>query len=459
MPLEPAIISQLVWIPYRYYRPEDAQRVMAELQVRPLGYEGAVREPIKYWRKNDARRLVGLPMEYGLLELDRLGIPEDMIVEDVSSGFEVSFPKRPTPRNEAQAAFFRDVVQSLRDNYAIMATAPTGTGKTVCVLNAAAELKRSTLIIVDTVVIAAQWRDEIKKHLGLAESEIGTVQGSTVDYLGKKITVAIIHNLSQKQWRTEFFRNFGFVAWDEGQILGAESFSQTMGQFPARHRITVTATPNRRDGCSKMIFDYFGQPRVVAQQTALPCEIRVMTYSGKRFNGNIPTANMLTLLSLDEGRNRLIVETILREWSEHRDMLCVSDRIEHLQFLMEWCAASGIPRIEMGLFTRSYVDEEAKEQENKAPYLDWCKREAKVIFATYQMFEKAVDVPRLSSGIDATPRASATQMIGRIRRTFDGKPEPRWWTIIDSNNKKFASRFKGRLRDYQSDPLIRVTYL
>lgn len=456
--MEPVIVSGLVWIPYRYYTPQGAADLMKRLTVVPRGYQGAVRTPISYWRKSNARRLVGLPVEFGMGEVARLGISEHNIVEDLSEGEEAIFPAAPTPRDAAQAAFFSDTIVGLSENYTLFAMAPTGTGKTVCILNAVAVYQRTTLIVVDTVVIADQWADEIKKHLGLKDEDIGWVKGPVCNYQGKRIVIAIVHNLVQKEFPEAFYRYFGFVGWDEGQILGAESFSQSMALFPARFRVTVSATPKRKDGTTKMIYDYFGSPRVITTQEALPCHVEVIPYHGVRYNSKMPMAVTLTHLSQESNRNRLIVQQILSEWSLGAPFLCVSARVEQLQYLMEWCAQSGIPRSEMGLFTRSFTNEEGKVGENTKPYLDWCKREAKVIFATYQMFDKAVDVPRLVSGIDATPRASAIQLLGRVRRTYPDKFSSRWFTIQDTNNPQLMNTFRGRLKEYKTDRLITVSY-
>ena len=130
-----------------------------------------------------------------------------------------------------------------------LAVAPTGSGKTVTLLNAIGKIGRTALVIVHNKELARQWRDEIKKHLGLTTEEIGTVEDGVCDYQGKSVTVAVIHNLVNRQWEPEFYRYFGIVGWDEGHRLGAAHFSKSMRLFSAKHRVTMTATPTRKDGC------------------------------------------------------------------------------------------------------------------------------------------------------------------------------------------------------------------
>lgn len=81
---------------------------------------------------------------------------------------------------------------------------------------------------------------------------------------------------------------------------------------------------------------------------------------------------------------------------------------------------------------------------------DRVKKTATIIFATYGMFKMAQDVPRLDSGIDATPLGTATQVIGRIRRTGEGKLKPLWLTVNDPGVRICENLLKGRKADYQS---------
>lgn len=459
--MEPAIIAGLVWIPYRYYTRESASAVMQRLTAHPKGFEGKTRAPIPYWTKCDERKMVGLPVEFGMQQIRELGIPDNLIANALTEGDPVSYAKTPTPRNEKQAEFFDSILTQLEDNYTLLAVAPTGSGKSVAALNALGALSVRGLIIVDSVVLANQWVKEVKLHLGVTDAEIGMVQGTRCDYRGKKVVVAVIHNLVQKDFDPAFYDHFGFVVWDEGQILGAESFSKSLGLFPARYRLTVSATPERKDGCTKMIYDHFGRERTRTTQEAIPCDVRVINYNKRHRVTKAPAATQINWLTQDQDRNELIVRVLLNDHAEfppENGILCISDRIEHLQYLMEWCAISGIPRDKMGLFTRSYTDAEGRERTNQEPYLDWCKREARLIFGTFSMICKGVDIPRLISGVDATPRSSGIQAIGRVRRMFPGKTRSRWTTINDTGSGLFSSRTRNRLRDYGTDKKILITH-
>jgi hypothetical protein len=76
------------------------------------------------------------------------------------------------------------------------------------------------------------------------------------------------------------------------------------------------------------------------------------------------------------------------------------------------------------------------------------KESSRVVFATYGIMSKGVDIPRLSGGIDVTPRREATQTIGRILRTAPGKLRPIWITVADTNSFRALFQLCGRIDDY-----------
>jgi superfamily II DNA or RNA helicase len=76
------------------------------------------------------------------------------------------------------------------------------------------------------------------------------------------------------------------------------------------------------------------------------------------------------------------------------------------------------------------------------------KETKRIIFATYGMFGKAVDVPRLSAGIDLTPRSRVVQVHGRILRVEASKKTPIWVTLRDFNSYKAEYQFLQRLGEY-----------
>jgi hypothetical protein len=156
-------------------------------------------------------------------------------------------------------------------------------------------------------------------------------------------------------------------------------------------------------------------------------------------------------------------------------VLAIGERIEHLEDLMAYCYFLGVPDEEMGLvagYQHTWKYDKDPEPKRKpkglhpdAPYtpvkvqavkkripkgvLQDRKEHKTIIFATYGMFTKGVDVPRLSAGIDCTPRSKAQQVHGRILRKLAGKLRPIWVTIRDVNSFRSEYQFSERVLEYE----------
>ena len=168
-------------------------------------------------------------------------------------------------------------------------------------------------------------------------------------------------------------------------------------------------------------------------------------------------------LSEDYYRNVRISKLVKRMYDRGRQAIVVAETINHLQTLMRLSKREGVPDDVMVLFSSqvNYTEEVpvgpegrlqpvAKKRNQSKSTLDRIKRESQIIFAPYGMMKEGVDIPRLDAGIDATPRSDATQLIGRIRRTGEGKKSPVIWvTVVDVNCERSLRYYRGRLSEYE----------
>lgn len=94
-------------------------------------------------------------------------------------------------------------------------------------------------------------------------------------------------------------------------------------------------------------------------------------------------------------------------------------------------------RIGATLYNRLQAGENltySTEKENYKPTqteLDNITHSCNIIFATYEIFSKGVDVPKLDMGVEALPSGNLKQPLGRILRLKDGKATPEWYAIHD----------------------------
>jgi superfamily II DNA or RNA helicase len=364
------------------------------------------------------------------------------------------FPDPNHPKaTPGQGKFFDDVLAATREKSSVLIEAPTGGGKTVTMLNTIGRIGKTALVIVPSKSLADQWLLEAMRHLGLEREEVSIMQGSALEWDGKKLVIAVIHNLFLKEFPEAFYQYFGTVCWDEAHRLGAPEFSKTMRLFGATYRIAATATPDRKDGCMDLVTNHFGKVAVSMEAEALEAECRVIRFMDPFASkiARLPPPTILTILVKNKTRNLMIVDTVKVAWKRGRCILVLSDRIEHLQTMQKMAIAAGIPEAQNALYVGSYMANGKKKTVGQG-YLRTVREDPKfkVIWATYSMMKEGTDIPRLDCGVDATPRADGKQAIGRIRRPLPGKPTPVWFTIVDTQIPIFVSYSISRIRDYSS---------
>jgi superfamily II DNA or RNA helicase len=448
-----AVLSERLWLPYDMFDAEEGDSLRRRLTVSVKGYQSD-KPPtiIKSYEGDRARRMVGVPIHYGLKLLQKQGVRVETLLSD---GFQIWCPKRPDPKHPSaspnQEILMAKVVESARGNVSTLIKAPTGAGKTVVALNGIAELGKTALVIVATKVLARQWEREAILHLGLRPHDIGHVEGGKCSYEGKAIVIAVMVNLL-RPWPALFYRYFGTVVWDEAHRLGAAGFSKTMGLFPARHRIALTATPTRRDGAEQLFLDYFGPPDVEEVSEALPAEVRVINrVTNLKAWKFLSLGQIISRLTMDVSRNMDVVMLVKTLFKANRNVLVLSDRVAQLESLMQMSTEgdSPIPAAKMGLFVghRTGSTPKSKVKVTEAE-LDEVRKSAQVVFSTYGMGKEGLDIQRLDAGIDASPRADGVQAIGRIRRPMVGKPKPVWFTFRDKGIPPLVGFTTARLRNY-----------
>jgi superfamily II DNA or RNA helicase len=74
--------------------------------------------------------------------------------------------------------------------------APTASGKTTFALFCMQEMRTSTIIIVPTIVLMEQWRDEILKQLDIPKDKVGLYYGEEKNF--QPITIAVINSVREK---------------------------------------------------------------------------------------------------------------------------------------------------------------------------------------------------------------------------------------------------------------------
>lgn len=447
----------------------DAVRKAQTFSYFRMGEEDATL--VQAYREDDDYLYV--PRQYGVTLCQSLGIAYE---DCTSAGVPVKFPKTPAPRPE-QAPVIDQILKTADSYYDFMFRARTGFGKTISSLIVAARRGVSTMVLVDQENLRDQWIETLVDKFGFRPHEVGLVQGRKLEFQGKAVTVGMIQTLRRDELPQELLDYFGLLLVDEVHTAGAPTFSSVLTKFSATLRIGVSATPKRKDGLQKALESNLGKVRVYVADEHKKSVVYVAehpTVYSWYANSSPKAGRYIAEISDDGSRNLLVAESAVMLLDSGRDTLVLSDRIEQLTHLYSLCRYLGVPEEDMGLYTgqqfayeyvkqsapprrpsnwdrqSEYSPVELKLISKKTPKakLKEVKESAKLIFATYQMFAKGVDVPRLTGGVDATPRANAEQIHGRILRQPDGAQSAIWVTISDTNSYRSLNQLVGRIQDY-----------
>lgn len=395
--------------------------------------------------KDNQRIIVPRNMGEGGDDLRKPGIPFK---------FKSSFK----PRNDEQARVIAETVQLLAQGRSFMMEAPTGFGKTWCAADIIAKVGLKTLIVVTKEDIRDQWIAAFKALLGLQVGKgIGLIQGDTCNVAGQGVVIAMIQSLSKEdRYPAHTFNDFGLAIWDETHRVAADHFSQSCFRVPAKLRLGISATPDRKDGKEEVLHAHIGPilvstaatpltPRIIMQRS--PWEIpyvRVKKKDGSYGMGQLPHSpgkcgHVIRMLANHHGRNQVIANFVSAAHAKGRNILVQSDRREHLEQLAAMISKKGVPMGDIAYYVGGLSSSERDHAKTK-----------RVIMATFAMTAEATDIPWLDTLVMATPKSDVRQIVGRILRTHPDKKDPVVFDLVDATSSVFMSYANNRKRWYAS---------
>ena len=128
---------------------------------------------------------------------------------------------------------------------------PTGSGKTVIGLAAIAAVGAPALVVVPTIDLLEQWREELAREF---DAEVGQLGGGT-QQVGE-VTVATYDSAYLRA--DELGDRFGLAVFDEVHHLGGEGYRDIARLLAAPARLGLTATFERPDGAHEAVADLLG---------------------------------------------------------------------------------------------------------------------------------------------------------------------------------------------------------
>lgn len=329
-------------------------------------------------------------------------------------------------------------------------SAPTGSGKTVMALYLMARRKQPCLIVVHTRDLAFQWMERIEKFLGISKDRVGFIGGGKIN-MGEKMTVALVQTLYK--YAEEVSKKVGFLVVDECHRCPSRTFTESVVEFDSRYMLGLSATPFRRDNLSRLIFWHLGdvhhkidQDRLVRTGDILAAEVIVRETKFKPYYDPVNEySKMMSELTLDDERNRLIASDIAKE-AGHNEGVCLvlSDRKKHCETLHSMLRFKY--KISAGLLTG---DLNPAERRQVLYRLD--QGEIRVLIATGQLIGEGFDRGDLSPLFLVTPikfSGRVLQYLGRVLRPAPGKKKARVYDYVDIHVDVLKAMARARQRTY-----------
>jgi superfamily II DNA or RNA helicase len=315
----------------------------------------------------------------------------------------------------------------------------TGLGKTVVALKLISLIKQKTLILVHADFLLEQWIDRIKMFLPTAR--VGIIKQEKCQWENVDICVGMIQSIIKRDYPSECFKSFGHMCIDECHHISSRSFSSIFFKIQTKYMVGLSATPERKDGLSKVIYWFLG-PQIVniKRESGKPTIEFVYTdvseYSEKLNNvGKVNNPTMITDLTINQKRNELIIKTVVELLKSDRKILILSDRRSHCEYLLNQLTSLDISA---GVYLGGMKSESREISVN-----------CKVIIGTYQASGEGFDVPDLDTLILATPKSDVAQPVGRILR----QKNPNFPLVIDITDRFsiFNGQFSKRKRFYKKN--------
>ena len=342
--------------------------------------------------------------------------------------------------------------------YGILKSKP-GSGKTQMGIALIKHYKRRALWLCHTQDLLKQSMDRAKLYMN--PELIGTITEGKVN-VGVGVTFATVQTMANLD--LEHFRDYwDVVIVDECHRVSASAttftrYERVLNHLAARHKIGLSATPERSDGLIRATFALLGEiayevPDSAVADRTMKVKIRPVYTEFEiddeclNDDGTINYVKLIEAITTDWKRNRDIADLIVQ--NRGHSCLILSDRLAQLEEIMEWLPDD--IRNDFAYINGKMQSKKAKAEREQA-LEDMRTGKKKYLFASYSLAKEGLDVPRLDRLFLASPckySAIITQAVGRVQRTFEGKETPVVYDFVDVNVWFCQGAFKKRCTSYR----------
>lgn len=399
--------------------PEQLEKIKTDLTVCPKtvpGYGPDEQEPFTLYEEQDI--WIYVPRFYGVRRIAKAKHSQLLPGRAININF--SGELREYQRN----------ILSAWDQHAtkygggIISVGP-GRGKTVMAIAKIAELKLKTMILVFNSDLLTQWEERIREYT--PDARIGVIRGKKLSIIDKDIVIGMVKSLSNPakdaEYPPELFAEFGMLVIDECHHIGARMFSRCLRKCAFKYTMGLSATPDRKDGLTKVFKFYLGDIcfkdagiQKTAEEKALDhvpdAEIRIYKYYSpapkysremlnfvKKPNVVVMETNIANFMP----RTDFILSLIPPLINAGRKIIILTSRRDHIAEFLEKITARNLGTV--GPYVGGMKPDKLAESKTK-----------QILVATYDMAEEGFDCQELDTLIMATPKKEIEQCTGRIMR-------------------------------------------
>src|SRR6266545_3694099 len=333
--------------------------------------------------------------------------------------------------------------------------APTAFGKTAVAAQLIAMRKVNTLVLVHRRHLMDQWRERLALFLGLSTTDIGQIGGGKTTQTGR-LDVAVIQSLIRKGEVKDIVAGYGQVIVDECHHVSAFSFERVLRQVKAKYVVGLTATPIRKDGhhpiilmqCGPIRFNVSSKKQAAA--SALQYEVipRLTEFTVPPEWNGIGIQDIYTALVGDELRTDLIVSDVVCAIEAGRFPLLLTERTDHLQFLLERLTRK-VPNV----FVMKGGMGKKQRESIASKIIAVPEDQRRVIITTGRYIGEGFDDALLDTLFLAMPiswRGTLQQYVGRLHRLHEDKHLVRVYDYVDASVPVLNRMYEKRLKAYKA---------
>ena len=177
--------------------------------------------------------------------------------------------------------------------------------------------------------------------------------GGSKDRTGR-VVIGTFQTIASWSWaeRYDWAKQFGLMIADESHHVPATTFSDVMSTMTAKYRMFLTATPDRPDGLSQVLYWHAGDvlheittPELIKRGVVMAPEVR-FHHSGWAPEGDRQQwSAMISTMCADEERTASLLDWVSTFVAEGRQVLVLSDRVAHCKAMAAELATDDIKAV------------------------------------------------------------------------------------------------------------------